>query len=288
MRSKRSSRNSTKSGLLFLSLAALLAFSGCSADIPATYKEEDIPYQVKKICKDEYNLEVTTKRTATTLWIYAPLTRILHKEYGIKQDKVFDEEVADKLRYIITTIGRVLISSDNTPDFFVLLASDIKLGIDYMLIGNTLDIKKAYSGFLPWTESNRRYVIKFDLAPQAIGDEGGEHMQPYDITMPEFLAEQIAQRISAAFQDEDTKGKFKVEKSTGKFEGGTFYFEYGIKPIKSDAATSIDIEKKALDIIAYCLKSYEFKDFISLRVTDIIRETTTDFGRTAILSRPTG
>jgi len=259
---------------------------GCSSDIEPTYKEDDIPYQVKKICKEEYQLDVATKSTRNTLWIYAPLSKILHKEYGIKEDKIFDEEVADKLRYIITSVGRVLLSADKTPEFFVLVASDIKLGLDYTLTGSTLDTKKTYAGFLPWTEANRRYIIKFDVSPQAIGDESGRHMEAYDITMPDFLAEQIAQRISANFQDENTKGKFTIAKSTGKFEGGTFFFEYDIKPVATEAA-GIDIGKKALDIVAYCLKTYEFKDFITLRVTDLDKQTTTDFGRAAILSRPT-
>lgn len=178
MRLKPSLKNLVKAALLF-NLALYLNLAGCQSQIEPTYKEKDIPYLVKQICKDEYRLDVTTKRTATTLWIYAPLTKILDKEYGIKEDKIFDEEMLDKLRNILTTIGRVLISSDYTPEFFALLASDINIGIDYIVIGNVLDIKKSYAGFLPWTEANRRYVIKLKLDPKAI-----RVIQPENILRP--------------------------------------------------------------------------------------------------------
>jgi hypothetical protein len=251
-----------------------------------TYKEGDIPYLVKKICKEEYNLEVTTKRTATTLWIYAPLTKILDKEYGIKEGKLFDPEMVDKLRNILTTIGRVLISSDNTPEFYALVASDINIGIDYTLIGNTLDIKKSYANFIPWTEANRRYVLRLNLAPEAIGDLNGEHLKAYDVTLPDFLAEQIGQRIGMKFQEDEWKKYFKVEKANGRFANNTFAIEYSINEI-SKPDKEIDIKEEILNIITYCLKSYEFKDFSGLELTDLAKQNTLILGRTAILARPT-
>ena len=272
---------------LLVSALFLLLLSGCSSKIEATYKEKDIPYLVKKICKDEYNLNVTTQRTHNTLWIYAPLDKILHKEYGLNEDKIFDDEIMDKIRNIITTIGRVLISSDDTPQFFAFLASDIKLGIDYTMIGCVLDIKKSYADFIPWTEANRRYVVKFKSSPEAIGDNTGFHFMPYDIKMEDFLAEQIAQRAGAGLQDEELKKYFKVEKSDGKFSDGIFYFDYSItrlgKPPKA-----IDIKDEILKTITYCLKTYEFTDFSGIVLTNLKTLDKLELNKTAILSRPNG
>ena len=285
MRLKPSLKNSEKVALLF-NLALCLNLAGCQSQIEPTYKEKDIPYFVKQICKDEYRLDVTTKRTATTLWIYAPLTKILDKEYGIKEDKIFDEEMLDKLRNILTTIGRVLISSDNTPEFFALLASDINIGIDYIVIGNVLDIKKSYAGFLPWTEANRRYVIKLKLDPEAIGDTTGKHLEAYDVKLPDFLSEQIAQRIGVQFQEEGRKKYFKVEKAEGKFLNDTFILEYAIQQIaKPDK--EIDIKKEILNTITYCIKTYEFKDFSLLELTDLVRQDKLVLNKAAIWARPT-
>lgn len=273
-----------KSALLF-SLLICLSLSGCQISTEPTYKEKDIPYIVKKICKDEYNLEVTTKRTPTTLWIYAPLPKILHKDYGIEADKTFDEEMMEKLRNILTTIGRVLISSDNAPEFFALLASDINLGLDYTLIGSVLDIKKSYAGFIPWTEANRRYVIKFNLSPDAIGDKEGGHLQAYDIKLPDFLAEQIAQRIGAQFQEETFKKYFKIEELSGKFNNGAFIFEYSIKQI-SKPQKKIDIQEEILKTITYCIKTYEFKDFSSVGINNLLIQDRVILNRQAVWARP--
>lgn len=272
MRLKPSLKNTVKPVLL-LSLVPFLIIplSGCSGQIEPTYKEENIPSAVKQICKDEYNLDVIAKRTATTLWIYAPLSRILRKEYGIKENEIFDEETMEKLRKILSTIGRVLINSDNTPEFFVLLASDINSGLDYVIFGYVLDIKKSYANFIPWTEANRRYVIKFGANPQAIGDKTGSHFQVYDIELPYFLAEQIAQRIAARLQEEDLKKDFTVERLIGRFSNNAFIFEYSIEQT-SLTDKKIRALKEMLNIITYCVKTYEFKDFSLVEIKDLVTQ----------------
>jgi len=284
MRLKLSLKNSIKPALLF-NLIVSIFFFGCSRSIEPTYKEEDIPRLVKKICKDEYGLDVFTQRMHSTLWIYAPLEKILHKDYGVNKDKVFDEDMMEKLRNILTTIGRVLISSDNTPQFYALVASDVNLGLDYTIIGNVLDIKKSYAGFLPWTEANRRYVFRLRMSPQAMGDRTGFHVELYDVQLSDFLAEQIAQRIGAEFQGEKLNKYFQIEKSDGIFRDGAFLFEYSIKQIAKPEKET-DIKNIILDIITYCVKSYDFKDFSSVVLTDLLTQDKLNLNRGSILARP--
>jgi len=283
MRLKPSLRNSVKYALLFSFLICIF-LSGCQNPIEPTFKEKDIPQAVKNICKDEYNLDVITQRTSTTLWVYIPLSKILHKEYGIKEDKIFDEEITDKLRNILSTIGRVIISSDNAPEFFALLASDINLGLDYTIIGNVLDIKKSYAGFIPWTEANRRYVIKFKIAPTAIKDTGAEHLDAYDIKLQDFLAEQIAQRIAVQFQEEGFKKYFKVTKTEGGFIDRDFIFEYSIEQI-AQPENKINILREILNTITYCIKTYEFRDFSRVVITDLITQDKLVLNQQEIWSR---
>lgn len=259
---------------------------GCQTPIEPTYKEADIPDTVKKICKDEYGLEVIARRLPNALWIYAPLSKIFHKEYGIKKDKIFDEETTDKLREILTTVGRVLISADKAPEFFALLASDINLGLDYTIIGSVTDIKKSYAGAIPFTELNKRYVIELKLAPDAIGDTEGEHLKAYDIKLPDFLAEQIAQRIAMQFQEENLRKRFRIEKSQGRFDNGTFIFEYAIEEI-SPPDKNTYIMKEALNTITYCLKTYEFQDFSRLEIKDLIRQDKLVLSKAEVWARPT-
>ncbi len=273
-----------KAALLF-SLLIYLNLTGCQNQIEPTYKEENLTSLVKQICKDEYQLDVITARTPTTLWVYAPLSKILHKDYGKKEDKIFDEEMVDKLRNILTTIGRILVSSDHTPEFFVLVASDINIGLDYAILANVLDIKKSYAGFIPFTETQKRYVIKFRLAPEAIQDTTGRHVQIYDIRLPDFLAQQIAQRIAGQFQADELNKYFKVEKSEGLFNNGTFIFAYSIKEILKPEK-NINVMKEILKTITYCIKTYEFQDFSSLEITDLLTQDKLVLSRQEIWVRP--
>lgn len=285
-KSKLYLRNSARAARLF-SILCLLFLSGCQNKIEPSHKEDDIPYQVKKICKEEYGVDVVTQRTPTTLWIYAPLNKILHKDFGIKEGKIFDEEISEKLRYILTTLGRVVMNSDNTSEFFALFASDIKVGLDYIIIGNVSDIKKTYAGFIPWSEANRRYLMKFRRAPAALGDLTGQHMQAYDITLSGFLAELIAQRIFAQFNDEDIKKYFKVTSCNGRFAEDKFIFEYSIEET-SQPKKEINIREIILNMIAYCIQAYEFKDFNTLEINDLLKQERIVLSRPEILSRPLG
>lgn len=286
MRSKLYLKNSIRPALLFnLVFLFLLFSSGCDSPIKPTYKEEDIPFLVKKICKEEYKLDVITKRSATTLWIYAPLPKILHKEYGVKEDKIFDEEVMEKMRNILTTVGRVLISSDNAPEFFALLASDINIGLDYTIIGSALDIKKSYAGFIPWTEANRRYVTRAKINPDAVNDTTGNHLEAQEIYLPDFLTEQIAGRISGYFQEEALKGSFKVEKTDGIFKDDKFIFEYSINQTQA-LKNKIDFQNEILKIASYCIKTYEFKDFSTVELKDLLTNGNTVVGKDFIWLNP--
>ncbi|MFH1398099.1 MAG: hypothetical protein ABIH27_06090 [Candidatus Omnitrophota bacterium] len=286
MRLKLYLKNSIKPALLFnLILIFSLFLSGCDSSIKPTYKEEDIPFLVKKICKEEYKLDVITKRNPTALWIYAPLQKILHNEYGIKEGKFFDEEIMEKMRNILTTVGRVLISSDNAPEFFALLASDINIGIDYTIISSVLDLKKSYAGFIPWTEANRRYVVRLKENSEAINDKTGQHLIAEKIVLPDFLAEQIAGRIGSHFQGEALKGSFKVDKVDGVFEIDRFIFEYSINQTQA-LKNKIDLQNEIIKIAAYCIKTYEFKDFSAVELKDLFTNEETVVGKDFIWSSP--
>lgn len=240
---------------------------------------------VRKICKEEYGFDVSTKRTANTLWVYAPVPKILNKEFDVEKDKVFDEEIEDQLRKMISTIGRVIVSSDYTPEFFALVVSDINVGIDYTIIGNVLDIKKSYADFLPWTEANRRYVIRLASVPDAKGDLTGKHLNEYDIKLSDFLVEQIIQRIGAHFQNENNKKYFKVEVTEGEFHGGVFSLRYTIKQV-SPTTKPINIRNEILQIISYCLKTYDFKNFTAVTLTDLETKDTVTLNKAATLNNP--
>ncbi|MDP3732857.1 MAG: hypothetical protein Q8R31_07560 [Candidatus Omnitrophota bacterium] len=277
--------NSVKSALLLFSFFLYINISGCQNSLEPTFKEKDIPYLVKQICKEEYKLDVITKRAETTLWIYLPLAKILHKDYGVKPDKILDEGMTDKLRNILSTVGRVVLSSNSAPEFFALWASDINIGLDYILIGNVLDIKKAYAESLPFTELNKRYVMKFNVNPQAIQDTIGRHLKFYNIRLQDFLTQQIIQRISIQFQEETLKKYFKAEKIDGIFNNDAFIMEYSIKP-RGKPDKTIDVMQEILNTVTYCIKIYDFQDFSRVEINDLLTQDKIVLNKAEIWTRP--
>jgi len=245
--------------------------AGCfSSDFQPTYKETDISAHIQEICLREYKLDVLPIRRGNTLWVYVPQNQLLHAEFGTNPDKIFDEKMVEKARNILTIISRVLLSSDNAPEFFVLVLSDIKLGLDYSLTANFMDLKKSAAGGIPWNEANKRYVLGFEPNMMAIGDTQGSHLKIYDIKLPEFLGQQITQRVRMIFQEEPLKSYYILKEAGMSFQDNKFIFEYSITPL-SQPKEKIDIAQEILAIITYCIKSYEFKDFSQVIIRDLKR-----------------
>ena len=186
-----------------------------------------------------------------------------------------------KSRNILITIGRVLTNSDNTPEFFALLASDINIGLDYTIIGNVLDMKKTYSGALPWVESNKRYIYKIQMATEAIGDTTGTHLIPYNIKLPNFLADQVVQRLVSQFSKEDIENKLTMEEVKSNFENGSFKFYIDTeKTEKSQKHTGIT--KEILKIFAFVIRDYDFNDFDTVEIHNLVSEEKVTYGRMAL------
>jgi hypothetical protein len=268
--------------LVFSAIFCSFLSAGCFfSDFPSTYKEADIPVQIKKICQGECKINVLPIRVGNTLWVYAPQPRLLHADFGKNPEKIFDEELLDKARNILTSISRVLLSADKAPEFFVLVLSDINIGLDYSLTANIMDIKRSAAGGIPWNEANKRYVIGFEQSADAKGDVRGEHLKTYDLKLPEFLSRQIIQRVRMLFQEEPIKKYFSLKDVFAGFRGQVFTFEYSMSE-KDGLKEKLDIPqlKEKLGIsqailksIAYCFKTYDFKDFSRVRIRDLLGGT---------------
>jgi len=283
-RSKRSLKSSIRLALLSCTLSCLLLLSGCRPpEVEHTYREKDIPSAIQKICKEEYGLDVAVTRSDKTLWIYIPLSKILHSEFGNDPDKIFDETMQEKSRNVLTATSRVLLSADKTPECFVMVVSDIENGLDYTITANCLDIKKSYVGAIPWMEANRRFVIGLSTNPKAIGDRLGSHLKPYDISLVDFLAAQIAQRIRYRFQEDDLKKQFSLAGVSGKYSGDTFFISYSLKRPPA-GKTKADPTEEMLRIAAYCLQTYDFKDFSFLEFADLDNARMRHYSREQVLA----
>ena len=272
MKLKPSSKSLAKAALKLLPL--ILFLSACTSSTSPSFLNENITAAVKDICKKEYKLDISTKLTGSTLWVYMPLEDIISKpakpekyierflledrknslnekilkvnylitltaEKEKQQDMAIDKLVNEKIFNLLQVIRRVLFSTDNSkkdkPLFFCIVTADIKNGFEIKQIFYLMDLKKLSYGLISQTEYQHRIIQDTAVSVQIIGDKVGNHLDYRNITLDEFIADQIQARIKLKFQ-------------------------------KPEVERNVDIDKEVLKIVAYTLNIYGFKDFTLVEI----------------------
>ncbi|MDP2928317.1 MAG: hypothetical protein Q8N80_05940 [Candidatus Omnitrophota bacterium] len=290
MKSKLSSKSLVKVGLKILPFVLFL--SACNSSVSPSFLKEDITQAVKDICKKEYKLDTATKLSGSTLWVYIPLEDIVSKldkpekyverflledtknsldekilkvnylirpttEKEKQQEMALDKSVNEKIFNVLQVIRRVLFSMGNSkkdiPVFFCIVTADIKNGFEIKQIFYFLDLKKLSYSFISQTEYQHRIVQDTAISAEIIGDRTGSHLNYRDITLEEFIADQIQNRIKLKFQ-------------------------------KPEVEASADIDKEVLKIVAYTLDTYQFKDFTFVEISNLANGTKIILNQTAILA----
>jgi hypothetical protein len=275
MKLRLSLKSLARTGLKLFIIACISC--GCTASTKPSFLKEEAPQAILDICKNEYNLDVKTKLTGQTLWIYLPLKNLLSRpdkpekyterflieknnitlkdnrikaDYLIKpipdkeslQDMVIDKKAAESIFNILQVVRRVLFSIDQSQDkaplFFCIVAADIKNGFEIKEIFYYLDLKKISYGFISQTEYQHRIVQETNISPLIIGDTEGKHLDYTDITKEDFLAWQIQHRIRLKFQ-------------------------------KPEVQRNADIDKEILRIIAFTLEAYKYKNLLTLETDNL-------------------
>jgi len=290
MKSKRSSKSLVKIGLKILPLVLFL--SACNSSVSPSFLKEDITQAVKNICEKEYKLDTSTKLSGSTLWIYLPLENILSKpdkpekyverflledtknsldekilkvNYLVRpttekeklQEMVIDKSVNEKIFNVMQVIRRVFFSMGNSkkdiPVFFCIVTADIRNGLEIKQTFYFLDLKKFAYSFISQTEYQHRIVQDTAISAEIIGDRTGSHLNYRDITLEEFIADQIQNRIKLKFQ-------------------------------KPEVPASADIDKEISKIVTYTLNAYQFKDFTLVEMANLATGKKITLNQTAILA----
>lgn len=290
MKSKLFSKSLVKAGLKILPFVLFL--SACNSSISPSFLKENITQAVKDICKKEYRLDLSTRLAGSTLWVYLPLEDIISKpaqpqkyierflledqknsldekvlkvNYLVKltaekekqQEIAIDKSVNEKIFNVLQVIRRVLFSTDNSkkdkPLFFCIVTADIKNGLEIRQVFHLMDLKKLSYGLISQTEYQHRIIQDTAISAQIIGDKEGSHLDYRDITLEEFITDQIQGRIKLKFQ-------------------------------KPEVERNADIDKEVLKIIAYTLDAYGFKDFNLAEITNLATGVKTILNQKAVFT----
>ena len=291
MKLKLSSKSLAR--VAFKLIPLVLFLSACTSSTTPTFLKEDVSKAVKDICKKEYQLDITTNLVGRTFWVYLPLEniiaksakpekyierflvedkknqldeRVLRVNYLIKpvpetekqQDMSLDKSVNTKIFNVLQVIRRVLFSMDNrepknSPLFFCIVTADIANGFELRQTFHCLDLKKLSYGFISQTEYQHRIVQDTGVSTQIIGDKEGRHLIYKDITLEEFLADQIQGRIRMKFQ-------------------------------KPEVGKNVDIDREVLRIVSLTLNTYAFKDFTIVEMTNLATGTKVILNQPAVFA----
>ncbi len=116
--------------------------------------------------------------------------------YVKKQNNIFTA-IADVFFNTAPAKGEVL------PQFFVIVITDIKKGIETRSTFYLEDFKRYMTGDLPYDEYMKRFLSDSKGGQNMIGDETGSHLDFKPMAMPDFLSKQITNRIRFKFQHSD-------------------------------------------------------------------------------------
>ena len=293
MKSKPYLRNLAKRGLLLNLLLLLYLASGCSYSTMPTYTKQEINTAIQDICKEEYKLDVKTKLVGETVWIYLPVEDLIVKtdkpekysekfeveqvknefnfdslrsEYAIKtvpeeekyQEYKYNKDVLDKINDVWKVLRRVIFSMEceraGEPKIFCLVTADIKNGFEMKEVFYYLDLKKVSYDFISWGEYQHRAIQETNVSAQIIDDKEGLHVDYKNITLADFIAAQIQHRIKLKFQ-------------------------------KPEVDKNVDIDKEIMKIIVYTIKIYDFRDFTTVELINLLSNNKIILNQGAVWAR---
>lgn len=281
--------------ILFCSLSIILA--GCCP----TYPKDKFNDSIVRLCKKEYKLDVKVETVGRTIAIYLPLSNLIDFTFSITKS------ASEKINDVILSVSRVAISTDANFDFYCVIAHDVRMPeVQIVIIKSVNDVKRFLLNDISRSEYSKRMLIDIRLAPQAqkeravkevfdkmrleskwqeqvmndffrtepsvLGDIGYWNNRFYikDISLSEFLAEQIASRVRMAFREnKDFSETFTVKNSKGTYvsrpEAKYFKFEIFIEPKRFGEMKDEDIAKEAfrecVKVSVHVLRGYKFDGF---------------------------
>ncbi len=287
-------------------LSCILALGVCGCE--PNFKKETLVDSLEQMSTREYGIQIKAALQGNTLAVYLPVSGLFNDLYMPSQQAILE------LNKVSFCASRICFSSDTKIDFFIVICQDPKdPGLQLVTIRYVEDVKKGSFWMMSRADSYNRMIIDVQRTPQAqtqqvvnyffektkldpelaekffkehflskpitsIDDigfwDGAFYLK--EITMGEFLAKQMKQRIQRHFLGEDFKKKYDLVGLQSMYvvppahpQGASFSVELDASPRNlGQKDFTADILKPALEIIADVVGGYHFNDFQTVVVMD--------------------
>lgn len=254
-------------GRFFLCLwviGSVVSLSGCYPQY--TYPASSVVESIEKICKEEHHLEVNARVAGGTVGALFYTDHLLNPE-----SNELSKGVMDQIGDVSQALARVPLSTDLKLNFSVLVVRDKQTYDELIITRSVEDLKRSQVDALSVDEYMKRVLFKQSrYHPQV---EEKDNFMLKEVTMEDFLADQISQRIRLAMQGAPTSEKTEASFHTlvdGYFDQGMGegIFRFSVISFGSDAGE--DPLKKIIDTTDQVLRGYRFEEYDRIEIQDLM------------------
>ena len=258
------------------SLSSIVFLSGCGPKY--SYPADSVPRSVVDICRDEYQLQVTPRVVGRTLGAFFYVDDILDESGQIPK------EIHEKMGKIMQAVSRVSLSSDLPLDFCVVVIRDRKHQNELIVTRSVDDTKRANSDMIGVEESINRTL--FGQGKYQVSEAGEQSFILKEVTLENFLAEQIAQRIRFGFAKTDPEEEAAKQQQPFILVDGIFNrgdngagnkFRFSVLSLKAEDPKQTVIS--ALQTAATVLGGYKFTGYDGIEILDYLNRQKLEISR---------
>ncbi len=241
--------------LFLIGLFVSFVCSGCAP----SYPKDKLAETLINVCKKEYDVEIQAKLVGKTIVVFIPLDELFDLKLDILPDAV------EKIEDVILTTSRALFSTDAEVDFYMIIAADVKTtAAEVFLVRYMDDVYKFMYGWINREDYSRRILWQVNFDPKLLKSSFFD-FDVEEITLPGFLAQQIAQRSNKIFAA-SVVHKIKIN---SEFDPRTQRFFFSVV-----SADNTRFQKIYLPIIANIadnvLADYKFEAFSEIVIRNAL------------------
>jgi hypothetical protein len=244
-------------------LLLALLFAGCGSSV--SFPSEGMLGQIEDICQNDYGMKVAARRSGSTLGILHIMDSLVNE----KGDSV-TEEFREKIGNLILTSTRAALSTDVPVDFVLVVMRGREDQNQIQIVRYIVDIKRAQTEALSMDESMSRSLWGQSKITPAEFDE--DRFELKEITLPEFLTQQVTQRLRFEQSEEETEEAQILPKEIidGQYvdtaEGKSFEFSM-ISFIQKAPEVNV---MRVFRMVNTVLSGYGFDDFDRIVIKDLL------------------
>jgi len=259
-------------GLVPFGIALYLTFislQGCALTYPT---QADMIEGVKRLCKNEYGIDVKAKVAGKTLGVYMPIKGL----FNLKNMQL-SQEALKKVDGVMLSVSRVALSGSKKIDFYTVVTADEDVpGAEVILTRYVKDLRRFIFRDISRGQFAKRMVVDVRFNPQAIIDRWVGGFTVDEVKLEDFICRQASRRITDEFRtNKDLAGKFKIAECVGRLQNRVFVFNVDIA--REGLPMSELIHGKGWHegvllvcgkIVSHVIWAYAFQDFDKISIAN--------------------